>query len=300
MTGLMGAIEAGGTKFVCAVGTGPGDLSPATRIPTTTPDETMALVLEYFRAQRRAKGALASLGVGAFGPLDLHPASPSYGSITATPKPGWSQVNLKRILETGLDLPVYIDTDVNAAALGEGRWGAARGLDTFLYLTVGTGIGGGAVVNGQPIHGLVHPEMGHVLLPHDRERDPYPGACPFHGDCFEGLANGPAIADRWGTPAEQLPPDHPAWELEAHYISLALMILICAHSPQRIILGGGVMQQGQLFPMIRRQVPALLNGYVQAYAILNEMDSYVVPPALGGQAGLLGALALAASMATTQ
>jgi fructokinase len=192
-----------------------------------------------------------------------------------------------------LNLPVRLDTDVNAAALAEWRWGSAQGLDSLVYLTVGTGIGGGALVNGRPIHGLLHPEMGHFRLPHDRTVDPFPGGCPYHGDCLEGLASGPAIEKRWGIPAERLPPDHPGWTLEAHYLALGIMAILCALSPRRVILGGGVMQQAHLFPRIRAEVVSLLNGYLQSPAILDRIEETIVPPALGAQAGILGALALA-------
>jgi fructokinase len=193
---------------------------------------------------------------------------------------------------------MVFDTDVNGAALGEGRWGAAQGLDTFLYLTIGTGIGGGGMVGGQLMHGLIHPEMGHIRMAHDRQRDPFPGACPFHGDCLEGLAAGPALEKRWGSPAESLPPDHPAWDLEAEYLAQALHTFICTLSPQRIILGGGVMKQAHLFPRIRQKVLASLNGYVQSPAILERIQDYIVPPRLGDRAGVLGALALAQNALT--
>lgn len=290
MTTLYGAIEAGGTKFVCAVGTAPDDLRAA-RFPTTTPDETLARAIEFFRAQPR----IAALGIGAFGPIDLQRASPTYGYITTTPKLSWRSTDLVGALARALGVPIVFDTDVNAAALGEQRWGAARGLDTFIYLTIGTGIGGGGMVSGKLLHGLIHPEMGHIRVPHDWTRDPFPGACPFHGDCLEGLAAGPALEKRWGARAETLPADHPAWELQAHYLALALVNYICTLSPQRIILGGGVMEQRQLFPLIRRVTQQLLNGYVQSPVILEDIDAYIVPPALGKRAGVLGALALVAS-----
>jgi len=290
---LFGGIEAGGTKFVCAVGSGPDDVRAETRFPTTTPEETIGQAIAFFREQREQHGELAALGIAAFGPLDPDPASPTYGYITSTPKPGWTNVDFAGPLARALDLPVAFDTDVNGAALAEGRWGAAQGLDTFIYLTIGTGIGGGAMVGGSLLHGLLHPEMGHVRLPHDRQQDPYPGRCPYHGDCLEGLASGPAIAARWGQPAETLPVDHPAWALEAHYLALGLVNFIVTLSPQRIILGGGVMAQAQLFPLVRRRVLELLNGYVQSPRLLEQIDMYIVPPALGRRAGVLGALALA-------
>ena len=290
---LFGGIEAGGTKFVCAVGSGPDDIRAETRFPTTTPEETIGQAIAFFREQREQHGELAALGIAAFGPLDPDPASTTYGYITSTPKPGWANTDFAGPLARALNLPVAFDTDVNGAALGEGRWGAAQGLDTFIYLTIGTGIGGGAMVGGSLLHGLLHPEMGHVRLPHDRQQDPYPGRCPYHGDCLEGLASGPAIAARWGRPAETLPVDHPAWSLEAHYLALGLVNFIVTLSPQRMILGGGVMEQAHLFPLVRRRVLELLNGYVQSPRLLEAIDTYIVPPALGRRAGVLGALALA-------
>lgn len=285
---LFGGIEAGGTKFVCAVGTSPNDLHE-TRFPTTSPTETIARAIEFFRAQ----SPVVAIGIAAFGPLDLHPASKTWGYITTTPKPGWANVDLAGAIRRALHVPVAFDTDVNVAALGEHRWGAAQGLDSFIYLTIGTGIGGGGLSAGKLLHGLIHPEMGHIRLPHDFARDPFPGACPYHGDCFEGLAAGPAIEQRWGRRGEALPSDHPAWELEAHYIALALVNYICVLSPQRLILGGGVMEQAQLFPLIRRKVIELLNGYIQSPAILERIEEYIVPPGLGKRAGVLGALAFA-------
>jgi len=289
---LYGGIEGGGTKFVCVVASGPEDIRAETRFPTTTPAETIGRALEFFR-EASAAAPLAAVGIATFGPVDLSRSSPTYGYITSTPKPHWAQANMVGPVQAALGVPVGFDTDVNGAALGEHRWGAAQGLDTFLYFTIGTGIGAGVVVNGAPVHGLVHPETGHILLRRDPQRDPYPGKCPFHGDCFEGLAAGPAMGARWGVPAETLPPDHAAWELEAEYIAQALTTQILSLSPQRIILGGGVMQQPALFPMIRRRVPELLNGYVQSPAILQCIDEYIVPPALGGRAGVMGAIALA-------
>lgn len=293
MDTYVGGIEAGGTKFVCAVGTGPEDVRAEARFPTTTPEETIGHTLAFFREQEARYGPIGALGIAAFGPLDPHPASPTFGTITSTPKPGWSNADLAGPLMRALGVPVGFDTDVNIAALGEGRWGAAQGLDNFIYLTVGTGIGGGAVVNGQLVHGLVHPEFGHMAVPHDWAADPYKGRCPFHGDCLEGMAAGPAIGERWGRPAYELPPDHPAWELEAHYLAQALRSLICILSPERIILGGGVMEQAHLFPLVRRKTQAYLNGYVQASAILEHVADYIVPPGLGNRAGVLGAFAQA-------
>lgn len=290
---LVGGIEAGGTKFVCAVGTGPNDIRAETRFPTTTPAETIGRAIAFFRDQVKDHGPLGAIGIASFGPLDPNPKSPTFGYLTTTPKPGWANTNLAGAIHEALAVPVGFDTDVNIAALGEGHWGVAQDLDTFVYLTIGTGVGGGAMVNGRLVHGLLHPEMGHMALPHDWASDPYPGRCPFHGDCLEGMAAGPAIGERWGSPAAELPPDHPAWELEAHYLALALRTLICVLSPERIIMGGGVMEQPQLFPLIRRKVQDYLNGYVQSPAILQNIDSYIVPPDLGNRSGVLGAFAQA-------
>lgn len=289
---LYGGIEAGGTKFVCAVGTGPDDLRAEVRFPTTTPEETIGRAIDYFKEQAKIE-PVAAIGIASFGPVDPNPASPTFGYITTTPKPYWANADLAGTISRALgDIPVGFDTDVNGAALGEHRWGAAQGLDTFIYLTIGTGLGGGGLVGGRLMHGLIHPEMGHVRLPRHPD-DPYPGACPFHGDCLEGMAAGPALQGRWGQRAETLPLDHPAWEIEAHYLAYGLVNFICTLSPQRIILGGGVMDQAHLFPLVRRKTVELLNGYVQSPAILERIDEYIVPPGLGNKAGVLGAIALA-------
>jgi len=289
---IYGGIEAGGTKFVCMVAGGPEDVREEIRFPTTTPDETIGRSIDFFRQHLPLK----AVGVACFGPVDLNPLSPTYGSITATPKPGWSNTDITGRLHAALDLPVAFDTDVNGAALAEYRWGAARDCDPVLYLTIGTGIGGGCLINGKPMHGLVHPEMGHIRLPRDPKVDPYPGFCPFHGDCFEGLAAGPAMRLRWGQPAETLPVNHPGWELEAHYIALALSDLVCTLSPKRIVLGGGVFDHPGLIERVRVSVQELLNGYVQSPTILEHIDEYIVRPGLAGRAGVLGAIALAMEM----
>jgi fructokinase len=293
---LYGGIEAGGTKFVCAVGSSPADIRAEARFPTGPPDETLDRVITFFQEQAEVT-PLAAIGVASFGPVDLNPNSSTYGHVMETVKPGWSYFDFAGSLERALDLPVGFDTDVNGAALGEHTWGGAQGLDTFLYLTVGTGIGGGGMVGGRLIHGLVHPEMGHIRVPHDFQADSYPGNCPFHGDCLEGLACGPALEERWGRPAATLPPNHPAWELEAHYLALGLQNYICTFSPQRILLGGGVMDQAHLFPRVRQNLQNLLNGYLKSPAILKEIDRDIVPPSLGRQAGVLGAISLAMAAA---
>lgn len=293
---VFGGIEAGGTKFVCAVGTGPTDIRAEIRFPTTTPGETLGRAIEFFR-QQLAEAPLTAIGIGSFGPLDPHVASSTYGYITSTPKPGWANTDVVGPIQQALEVPVGFDTDVNVAALGEFRWGSAQGQDTFLYLTVGTGIGGGGMVNGELMHGLIHPEMGHIHIPHDWKSDPFPGICPYHGDCFEGLACGPALERRWGQKAETFPSNHVAWSLEAHYLALALINYTCTVSPQRIILGGGVMSQTGLFPIVRRDFQKILNGYIVSPEIDNRIEGYIVPPGLGNRSGVLGAFALAQQVA---
>lgn len=287
---LLGGMEGGGTKFVCAVGFGPDDILEEIRFPTTSPDETLGRALAFFEKHRHR---LAAIGLAPFGPLDLNPASPSFGSITATPKPGWAGTDVLGFFRAHFALPLAFDLDVNAAAFGEYIWVPSNhDLDSLIYYTIGTGIGAGVIVGGQIVHGLTHPEAGHVRLPHDRSRDPFAGSCPFHGDCFEGLANGPALSARWGQPADRLPDKHPAWELEAEYIAHALANTILMLSPQRIVLGGGVMKRLHLFPLIRKRVGEILNGYVASPVIAGGMQEYIIPPALGGRSGVLGAMAL--------
>jgi len=287
---VFGAIEAGGTKFVCAVGSDPDNLA-ITQLPTTSPEITMADALNFLR--ERSDGKLQAIGIGSFGPVDLSPSSPTFGHITSTPKLAWQNFNVVGAVRTVFDVPIGFDTDVNAAALGEARWGAAQSVSDFMYLTVGTGIGGGAIVNGQVVHGLVHPEMGHIRIPRDPVRDPYRGGCPFHGDCLEGLASGPSMEERWGMPAHMLPADHPAWALEAHYLALGLANWVCTLSPKRIVLGGGVMQQQWLIPLVRSELVRLLNGYVRSSELIERLDEYVVPAKLANRAGIVGAFALA-------
>ncbi|MBV8897572.1 MAG: ROK family protein [Acidobacteriaceae bacterium] len=287
---MLAAIEAGGTKFVCGVGSGPGDLKTE-QFPTSAPDVTLANVIRFFKDAGRNK--LEAIGIGSFGPVDLDRSSPAYGHITSTPKAGWANFDLVGTVRNALGIRVGFDTDVNAAILGEARWGAAQGLSDAVYMTIGTGIGGGAIVHGQVVHGMVHPEIGHLRIPHDRVRDPFDGVCSYHGDCLEGLACGPAMQARWGAPAGTLPADHPAWALEAHYLALGCMNLAVTLSTKRIVLGGGVMQQPHLFDMVRNEFVRLLNGYVQHPDVLQRADEYIVPPKLGSQAGILGSLVLA-------
>jgi fructokinase len=294
MEKLFGGMEGGGTKFVCAVGTGPDEIVDEMRFATTGPVETLNQAIEFFK-----KFTLEAIGLAPFGPLDLNPVSPTFGHITATPKPGWSNADIMGPFRQAFELPLAFDLDVNAAAFGEYTWlPANRSLASLVYFTIGTGIGAGVLVNGQLVHGLTHPEAGHIRLPHDWQKDPFPGSCPFHGDCFEGLANGPAIAKRWGQPADTLPPDHPAWDLEADYIALAVANVLFTLSPQRIVLGGGVMQQLQLFPLIRQKLRAILNGYIPSPAVTGSLEQYIVPPGLGKRSGILGAIALAKRLVT--
>jgi len=297
MAGGVGGLEAGGTKFVCVVGTGPHDVRAEVRIPTTTPDETIGRVVTFF-AGRASETSLVALGVASFGPVDLDPRSATYGSITTTPKPGWQHVDLLGPLRRALGVRIAFDTDVNAAALAEHRWGAAQNVRSVVYVTVGSGIGGGALVDGQPVHGLVHPEMGHQRIPHDRARDPFPGVCPHHGDCWEGLASAPALAARWGQPPETLSDAHPAWDLEADYLALGLANVILVLSPERVVLGGGVMTRACLWPMVRTKLQMVLAGYVSSPALGKGIESYLVPVALGDRAGVLGAIALAQAVAS--
>lgn len=293
MKRLYGGIEAGGTKFVCMIGSGPDAILNETRIPTTLPDETIQQAVAFFTSHAR-HGQLASVGIGSFGPVDLNPVSPTYGYITTTPKLKWSQVDLRGRVQAALELPVAFDTDVNAAAFGEHYWTSGnQQLDPFIYMTVGTGVGVGVLANGRPLHGLVHTEAGHLAIPHNRQQDPFPGICPYHGDCLEGLASGVAMQARWGQTAETLPDGHPGWELEAEYLALALINLIYAYSPLRIVLGGGVVQHAGLHAVVRRKTQELLNGYIQSPMVLENIEEYIVPPSLGNRSGVLGAIAMA-------
>ncbi|MFZ5609222.1 MAG: ROK family protein [Pseudomonadota bacterium] len=290
MARRLGAIEAGGTKVSLAVGGGPHDIEARLRLATTTPDETLGQAFDFLRSA----GPLDGVGIASFGPLDLKPGSATYGHITATPKPGWAGVDLAGRLAKALGVTVAIDTDVNGAAWGERRWGAGAGLDDFVYVTIGTGIGGGVVAGGKLVHGLIHPEIGHVLVPRHEKDGGFAGICPFHGACLEGLASGPALAARWSLPAEALPENHPAWEMEAHYLAVLCLNLSFTLSPQRIILGGGVMARPALLSLVRRKFAAMAEGYVPILALAGGVEGYIVAPMLGQEAGLAGAFALIA------
>lgn len=284
----LGALEAGGTKMVCAIGDENGNVFERMSFPTRMPEETMPDIINYFRER-----PVEALGISSFGPLNLNKQDPNFGDITTTPKPGWQNYPLLRTLAAALNVPVGIDTDVNGAALAEARLGAGRGLDSLVYYTIGTGVGGGAVVEGRLLHGLVHPEMGHMLLRPCKD-DPAPhGFCPYHDGCLEGMATGVAIEKRWGVPAAQLPPEHIAWDIEAEYLAQMCANTIVILSPKKIVLGCGVMHQVHLFPKIRRRTQELLNGYVANDTILHDIDNYIVAPRLGDNAGAAGSLLLA-------
>jgi fructokinase len=288
----LGAIEVGGTKVVCLVGSAPDHLAAQTRIATGPPAETMAQVLEFLQREVTVGGPLDAVGIAAFGPVELRRAHPRHGFVTSSPKHGWVGVDVAGPVRRALGVPVRFDTDVNGAALGEGRWGAARGLDSFVYLTVGTGIGAGAVVGGRIVHGLVHPEMGHVGVPR-RPGDDFAGNCPFHADCLEGMAAGPAIAARWGRPAEQLDGSElrAAVQLEAAYLAAGLRTFVYTLAPQRIVIGGGAASLPGLFPLLRERLLDELGGYPGLPE--HGAQDFVVPAALGALAGPAGALVLA-------
>ena len=289
MAKLYGGVETGGTWCVCALGTGPEEIRAHEQFPTTTPEETLERIVAFFRAQP----APAAIGIGSFGPIDPNPASPTWGYVTTTPKPGWQRTPVAPVVRDELGVPVVFDTDTSAAAMGEQRWGAGRGDASLCYLTVGTGIGAGFVLDGHPLRGLVHPEAGHIRIPHDHRRDPFPGACPVHGDCWEGLASGTAMAERWNQPAEKLPDDHAAWSLEAEYLALGILSIVCIASPHRVIAGGGVMGHPHLIEAVRDRLRALIAGYLDTPMLGEHINDYLVPPKLGDNAGVLGALALA-------
>lgn len=283
---LLGGIEAGGTKMVCAVSTEEGRLLERVVIPTKTPETTIPPMIDFFKQWQPA-----ALGIGSFGPVNLNKASAAYGHIMKTPKKEWAHYDLLGAFRDGLKIPAEIDTDVNAAALAEVTWGAAKGCNTAIYITVGTGVGVGVYCNGGLLHGLVHPEAGHILISRRRD-DPFAGCCPFHDNCLEGLASGPAIEQRWGRPGGELADRDEVWELEADYIGQAVTNYILTYSPQRVILWGGVMHQQRLFPMVRARVREMLGGYVQHELTGEQIDAYIAPPGLGEDPGILGAVLL--------
>ena len=284
---MLAGIEAGGTKMVCAVSDAELNLKGSAVFPTTTPQETIAEIINYFR-----KFDIDAVGIGSFGPIDLNPKSPTYGYITKTPKPGWSDFDFVGVFKKAFGVPVGFDTDVNAAILGEVYKGAAYGCNNAIYITIGTGVGVGVYCNGGLVHGLVHPEAGHILLNRHPE-DSFEGSCPFHKNCVEGMASGPAIEKRWGKSPKLLIENDKVWELEAYYIAQAVASYILTYSPEKVILWGGVMHQDKLFDMVRSNVKEILNGYVHSEMIDSKIDQYIVKPALGEKPGITGALCLA-------
>lgn len=283
---LFGALEAGGTKMVLAIGNENGEILEQVSIPTETPDVTIPKIIDYFKGKD-----IAALGIGSFGPIDLDKKSETYGYITSTPKLAWANYDLVGNIKKALSIPIGFDTDVNGSALGEATWGSTKGIDSSIYITIGTGIGVGVYLNGGLLHGMLHPEAGHVLLSKHVE-DNFEGVCPYHPNCLEGLASGPSIEKRWGKKAIELKDETKVWELEAYYIAQALVGYILTLSPHRIVLGGGIMHQEQLFPLIRKKVVELLNGYVRTSQI-SDIDNYIVPAALNDNQGIMGCIQLA-------
>jgi fructokinase len=290
---VYGAVEAGGTKFVVALGNERGEILEQNRFPTAEPASTLAATCAWLRRKNQEAGHfLTAIGVASFGPVELDKSSARYGCIGRTPKPGWSGTDIAGVLAREFMCPIGFDTDVNAAALAERRWGAARDVDHLVYLTIGTGIGGGVIVNGVAIHGLMHPEIGH-LYPRRHPLDEFGGVCPFHRDCVEGLASGPAILARTGSSLQQLDPAHAQWQIEADYLGQLCAQLVVSTSPRRIVMGGGVMAQTSLLRPIRQRMRHWLGGYIDRSEILVDADHYVVAPQLGDRSGVLGALVLA-------
>jgi fructokinase len=293
---LLAGVELGGTKCVCILGTGPDDIRAQITVPTLDPDTTLDSIAAIVQKWREQAGSPVALGVASFGPIDLRHDSPTYGCMGATPKRGWANADIAGYFTRRFALPVGITTDVIGAALAEGRWGDAQGLSDYAYITVGTGIGAGIIVAGQSVFGCHHPEVGHARIVRARG-DTWPGNCPFHGDCIEGLASGPAIEARSGKTAGSLEADSPVWETVAHALAQLNHLLVVTTAPQRILIGGGVMSaQPHLFPRIRRAVLESLNGYLNIPQVLNDIDRFIAPPGLGTLAGPLGALAVAATI----
>lgn len=290
---LIGAIEAGGTKFNCAIADMQGKVLAQAAFPTLSPDVTLAAVKAFFdTGLHELQGRFAAIGIASFGPVELNRSAANYGFITKTPKAGWSNTDVCGYFRAAFAVPVAFETDVNGAAWGELVAGAARDCSNFIYVTVGTGIGAGIVVNGKLLQGVTHPEVGHMLMPRASLQDDYEGCCPFHKGCLEGLASGTAINKRWGINGKDLPDDHAAWDYEAHYLATMCVNLTQCFAPQKIILGGGVMDKKLLFPLIRNKFLELINGYAPE-SILARVDQFIVPTGLAGQAGIVGAIALA-------
>lgn len=285
------AIEGGGTKFLCAVYSPEREQIAQLRVETRTPQETLDACVQFFLPYQEQ---LEAIGIACFGPLELRQQSPRYGHILATPKAGWSDVDLRfPFRQAGFKQAIRVETDVNGAVLAEANWGAGKDCRNLVYFTVGTGIGGAALVDGSLLHGFAHPEMGHMRVRRLPEDLDFQGSCPFHGDCLEGLASGPAIASRWGMPAEMLPPEHPAWDLEATYLAQMLQNTIAILAPERIILGGGISKQPFLIRSLRQKLAADLGKYWPEFDPMLQ----VLPSELKDEAGLLGALTLAMGLA---
>lgn len=293
MSNYFAGIEAGGTKFICAVGDGLGNNIERISIKTSSPEETLSEAAEFFQRINQTH-RIKAMGIGSFGPIDADLESRTYGHILHTPKKAWINCDIVGYFRDLLNVPIGFETDVNVAAMGEAEYGCGKGLYNFVYMTIGTGIGAAAMVDGKIIRGMCFSEMGHMLIPHDKAADPYPGNCPYHGDCFEGLACGGAIKERWNIlSALDLPVDHPAWDLEADYIAAGLMNIILVLAPERIILGGGVMRQQQLFHPIRKKVLNKINSYITTDTLIHDMNNYIVAPGLADHSGVNGAIALA-------
>lgn len=289
---VVGAIEAGGTKFVAALARRDGTILERIRIPTETPDRCFPRLIEFFAQAGASYGPIAGFGIASFGPIDIDPASPAYGTFTTTPKPGWSGARFHDALAR-FGAPIVVDTDVNGAAIGEWQAGAGRGCDTVAYTTIGTGIGTGVVHKGRALMGISHFESGHLQPPHDPGLDPFPGICPYHGDCLEGLACGPAIEQRWGRSLDQLADKPAAIPLIGGYIAHLATTLVLLHMPDRLIFGGGVMKAPGLIEAVRARTEANLNGYVNHHRLDPGLEQYIVTPGLGDDAGITGAIALA-------
>ncbi len=284
---LFGALEAGGTKMVCAIGNEKGEILEQKSFPTLTPDETIPELIGYFKGKE-----MAAMGIACFGPIDPVKGSPTFGYITSTPKPGWKNYNIVKVFKDEFNIPVGFDVDVNGSLLGEVTWGSSKGLQDVVYYTIGTGIGAGVMVNGSLLHGLMHAEAGHIIM-NPENGDTYKGRCPYHGRCFEGVASGPAIEERWGKPAKELTDRPEVWDMEAKYIAQQMMNTILMYSPRRIILGGGVMHQAErLMPLIRKYTLEKLNGYISVKEILEDIDHYIVTASLNDDQGIMGAVKL--------
>jgi len=291
---IYGAVELGGTMITTIIARDTKSIIRKKVFPTLNPKDSIQDIINFFKSGFTDTDFLMqAIGIGSFGPLDLNPESRTFGYITSTPKQGWEFFNIKGEIEKALGVKAYLETDVNAAALGEYFLFPANRIRNLAYITIGTGIGAGIIINGKLIHGLVHPEFGHIRIPHDFRKDPFQGICPFHRDCFEGLASGPAMTERWHQPPEEIPIDHMAWSLEGEYIAYAVANLICTVSPEIIVIGGGVMYRHHLYKIVQEKTRSVLNGYIKSKAVEDNISEYIVPPRLKDDSGILGALSMA-------